>query len=385
MAHLFGGVDLRENAVESTIGQSENEPAAESTDESEEDPVFWFLSDLELRRELDRLSSNDFAGHVRTAFVHLERRIRQTAGLDEHDFGTDLIDKAFRPDSGALQPVSPMNAECAGLHNLLKGIFLYYRNPVAHRPISYDPDSAQRVLVLIDHALHLVTEAANAAFNIDDFVGPQEGRILHRHDFRLDIDGDGENEIVAVIGFGPVTDAGVLKRKVSAIILKKAGDSYKRIPAESIEVPVPHEIGFVDVKRITNVEKPDLVMYWFRNEVSGFMTVLREIGGKYIVVRREIDRQKEVLFENPSDCSFAIELHRIRPQWADVDGDGLSEISHTIQVTPEQLPAFGFPGFMTKAGEAYDVCRVMKWNEAKDSLEQVDERLVVGLWRPETG
>ena len=190
---------MEDEVIEPAMGEPEFEPESAPASEPEEGSIFWWLADFDLRRELDRLSPTDFAGHVRTAFIILERRIRQTAGLAEHDFGTDLIDKAFAPDSGALQPVSPVKAECAGLHSLLKGIFLYYRNPVAHRPIDYNPYSAQRVLTIIDHALHLVTEAPNAAFNIDDFVGPQEGRILHRHDFRLDIDGDGEKEIVAVI------------------------------------------------------------------------------------------------------------------------------------------------------------------------------------------
>lgn len=104
---------------------------------------------------------------------------------------------------------------------------------------------------------------------------PQEGTILHRHDFRLDIDGDGEKEIVAVIGFGPVTDPVGLRRNVAAVILKKVGDAYKRIPAESIPVPIVHEVGIVDVKNVTNVAKPDLIMYWFKDEISGFMVVLK--------------------------------------------------------------------------------------------------------------
>lgn len=70
---------------------------------------------------------------------------------------------------------------------------------------------------------------------------------------------------------------------------------------------------------------------------------------------------------------------------ADVDGDGLVEISHTIHAQPEQLADFGFPGFITMEGEVYDVCRVMKWNATKGLIEQVDEKIVVGLWRPETG
>ena len=317
---------------------------------------------------MDRLSPTDFAGHVRTAFIVLERRIRQTAGLADHDFGTDLIDKAFAPDSGALQPVSPVKAECAGLHSLLKGIFLYYRNPVAHRPIDYNPYSAQRVLTIIDHAFHLVTEAANAAFNIDDFVGPQEGRILHRHDFRLDIDGDGEKEIVAVIGFGAVTGPEGIRRHVAVVILKKIDDVYKRIPAESIPVPVVHEVGIVEVRNVTNRETPDLVMYWFKGcEQSGFMAILREVDGKYVIAKREVDEEKDLVFENPDNYSFAIEFYRIRPHLADVDGDGLIEVSHTIHAKPEQLADFGYPGSMSMEGEVYDFCRVMKMERDKGS------------------
>jgi uncharacterized protein (TIGR02391 family) len=376
---------MEAETIEPSASEPQSEPEGEPENESEDESIFWWLADFELRRELDRLSPTDFAGHVRTAFIVLERRIRQTAGLAEHDFGTDLIDKAFAPDSGVLQPVSPAKAECAGLHNLLKGIFLYYRNPVAHRPIDYNSYSARRVLTLIDHALHLVNEAADAAFDIDNFVGPQEGTILHRHDFRLDIDGDGDKEIVAVIGFGPVTGPEGLRQHVAAVILKKTGDVYKRIPAESIPVPVVHEVGIVEVRNVTSREKPDLVMYWFKDDISGFMAILKEVDGKYVIAKREIVEEKEKAFEASNDYSFAIEFYRFRIRLADVDGDGLVEISHTIQAQPEQLTDLGYPGFMSMEGEVYDICRVMKWNEAKGAIEQIDEKIVVGLWRPETG
>ncbi|MBA2278202.1 MAG: TIGR02391 family protein [Chloroflexia bacterium] len=126
------------------------------------------ILDPELRREVrNDVLASDFTGVIRTSFVLLERRIRESAGLEEHQYGKDLIDRAFQPDKGILQPVSPDGGERAGLHNLLLGIFLYYRNPIAHRPVYHTPESALQVLSLIDHALRLVGEAVERSFHLE--------------------------------------------------------------------------------------------------------------------------------------------------------------------------------------------------------------------------
>ena len=172
---------------------------------------------------------------------------------------------------------------------------------------------------------------------------------------------------------------------MAVVILKKIDDVYKRIPAESIPVSVVHEVGIVEVRNVTNRESSDLVMYWFKDEESGFMAILREVDGKYVIAKRKVDEEKDLVFENPNDYSFAIEFYRIRTHLADVDGDGLIEVSHTIHTKPEQLADFGYPRIMSMEGEVYDFCRVMKWNETKDLIEQVSRKSAVGLWRLETG
>ena len=165
------------------------------------------IVDPDLRRAVrHNASASDFTGVIRSAFVHLERRIRESAGLEEHHYGKELIDKAFLPDKGILQPVSPDGSERAGLYNLLLGVFLYYRNPIAHRTVYHTPESALRVLLLIDHALLLVDEAVERSFNLDSIVGPHEGQILSRRDYRLDIDNDGELEVVVLLELGSVMD-----------------------------------------------------------------------------------------------------------------------------------------------------------------------------------
>jgi hypothetical protein len=103
------------------------------------------IVDTQLRREVAKWTpGGDVNDLIRADFVLLERRIRESAGLAEHNFGKDLIDKAFHPETGLLQPVSPIAAERAGLHHLLLGTFLYYRNPVAHRLIHHTEQSSRR-------------------------------------------------------------------------------------------------------------------------------------------------------------------------------------------------------------------------------------------------
>ncbi len=90
----------------------------------------------------------DFGDRIRQAFILLEQRIRETANLGPDQFTTELVNNAFHPQTGILQPVSPVPAERTGLHQLLLGAFLYYRNPIAHRAIAHEAASAWHVFHL---------------------------------------------------------------------------------------------------------------------------------------------------------------------------------------------------------------------------------------------
>jgi uncharacterized protein (TIGR02391 family) len=316
----------------------------------------------------------NFSDRIRQAFVLLEQRIREKTGLAEHDFGKDLIDKAFHPDKGLLQPVSPVSAERAGLHNLLIGVFLYYRNPIAHRPIQYDAQSAWQIFHLINHALRLVEESAQAAFDIRNYVGAHEGQIGRRRDFHLDIDGDGELEIIALVELGPRSENGTLVPHLLPVILKKNGSGYLRILSEGIvgvSIHGPHD---VELRQITTAAQPDIVVSWLWGENQVFTFVLRKTNDGYAIVKRDIAGLTEP-YSGPSEQGF-VRHFRQELRFADVDGDDLVELIQGLRFDDKDISALGYKTSGSSAGTADVICRVLKWDNQEERIVKIKEHLV---------
>lgn len=334
------------------------------------------IDDSQLRLELSSSAfTHDFTGAIRTAFVHLERRIRDSVGLEDHYYGKPLIDKAFHPENGILQPVSPDGGERAGLHHLLLGIFLYYRNPIAHRSMYHTEEPALAVISLIDHALQLVDMAVEISVDLKDFVGQHEGQILRRRNYRLDIDGDGEQEVVVLLELGPVTDEEHLTPHLMPIILKKSGRGYRRIPSEGVRGVSMHGPIGVAIHHVTSVEQPDVVVSWTFGESQSLSLILRQQEGRYVLARREIAPGTEEPYSGPIEKGFLIHM-RQELDFTDVDGDGLVEMVQTLLFDGEDLREMGYPDRPDDPDERLALCRLLKWDAEKERIMQVDEQLV---------
>lgn len=334
------------------------------------------IVDPQLRYEIEKSgSSGNPDDLMRGAFVLLERRIRESAGLAAHHFGKDLIDAAFHPQTGLLQPVSPVPAERAGLHHLLLGVFLYYRNPIAHRPVYYTSQSSRQVLYLIDHALELVRQATELAFNLGDFVGSHEGQILRRHDYRLDVDGDGQEDAVVLLELGPSMDEGKMVPHLAPIILKKGDTGFTRIPAEWTRGTSMYGPSGVQARRVTNLGRPDVIVTWYWGETMALVLTLRYKDGRYILARREIAPGTKEPYSGPHSNAFGVHP-RQGLDFADVDGDGIDEMVQTLSFDPKDLIEMGYPNPAERAGERLVVCRLLKWDAQKELIVQVEERLI---------
>lgn len=343
-----------------------------------------FITDYELRGVLEQ-GKPDYISedNIRAAFVLLERRIRQSAGLSGHQFGKELIDAAFHPDSGLLQPVSPVGAERAGLHHLLLGIFLYYRSPIAHRPVHHDQQSARQICVLIDHALDLIRKAAEQVINLDDFVGGHEGQILSRQDFRLDIDGDDEEEIVILVGLGPSLDGTKLTPHLASIVLKKSAKSYSRIPCEWISGQSMYGPIKAEARHVTDNQRPDIVVYWTWGESMTLILILRYEVDKYVFALREIPAGMKEPYSGPFEKGFGAHPRQMF-SFADVDGDGRAEMIHTLLFDNEDKEKMGYANLDQMEEGNIDVCRVWKWDDQKSRIVQVEERPVFRRYRDES-
>ena len=339
------------------------------------------IVEFQLRSMIQRgLASGDRGGLVREAFIHLEQRIRESAGLPPHLFGQGLIEAAFHPQNGRLQPVSPVEAERAGLHKLLLGIFLYYRNPIAHRPVYHSDQASRQILQLIDHALELVRQSAEQVIDLSVFVSPHEGQILGRRDYRIDIDDDGEEDIVALVAFGPTMDAGELKPHLAPIILKKGEKSYTRIPSDWVTGGSLYGPVMVEARHITNRERPDIVIGWAWGETQTLYVVLRYDSGRYSFVGRDNPPDLQEPYSGPGNRAFTGHHYRKQLSMADIDGDGLVEIIQTLRFDGEDLMKMSYPEKSAEKETQLAVCRVWKWDSQKQLLALTEERLIMERW-----
>lgn len=335
------------------------------------------IHDAELRRELSQsASTSDFTGIIRTAFVHLEQKIRESAGLDEHHYGKGLIDKAFHHTDGILQPVSPDGGERTGFYNILLGIFLYYRNPIAHRQIYHSQESALQVLSQIDHALRLVREAVELSFDLSNIVGPHEGQIWRRRDYRLDIDADGVLEVVILLELGPVMNGEELTPHLLPIVLKKGDKGYQRIPTEWVNGISLYGPTGVTLQHVTNTGEADVVVSWTVGNSQVLVLILSRQGDRYALARREIPPGTRNPYSGPTEKGFFVHSRQLL-YFADVDGDGLDEMVQTLSFDSEDLQSMGYPQQPQDDQERLLVSRLWKWDVDKGMIVQVKEGLIV--------
>jgi len=263
---------------------------------------------------------------VRRACLLLETRVRQVAGLESQDSGTDLIHKAFG-QGGIFDSASPVKAENIGLLNLFLGVVMYYRNPVSHRAVGHSREDAIHVFNLINHLLHLLQKVSSTRVRARDYVGYHEGRITNRRDFSLDIDGDGEDELLLLLSVGPVFVKGTPESRLLPVILKKnANVGYQRIPCE-IASTIESMYGAINVRlhSITNQSHPDIVTMWAYGETQIAYHIFRYDSNRYLRVDRDVAGLPEAYGGASSDCFLYHDAYK-HIQFTDYDGDGLVEI-----------------------------------------------------------
>lgn len=300
------------------------------------------LNLLEARVELDpdlrQIAVSEglsFDDKVRRACILLETRIRQVAGLDPHDFGADLIKKVF-DTGGVLDSVSPIKAENIGLSNLFLGVVMYYRNPVSHRSIGHSREEAIHVFNLINHLLYLLQKASSTRINARDYVGYHEGLITKRRDFEIDIDEDGQKELILLLSAGPVMIDGKQENHLLPVILKKDGDKgYRRIPCDIADTNESmYGPNNVRVHHITNQTLPDIVATWALGETQSGYYIFRYESDRYVRVERDSAGLAEP-YHSTGDSYFTYHNAYKHIQFVDYDGDGLAEIVQRLGFSHE--------------------------------------------------
>jgi uncharacterized protein (TIGR02391 family) len=91
------------------------------------------------------------------AMKAVEVAVRDAAGLQPTDIGSDLMRKAFHPNNGPLSDTAVVPSEREALSALFAGAIGAYKNPHSHRRVALDdPNEAAEIILLANHLLRIV-------------------------------------------------------------------------------------------------------------------------------------------------------------------------------------------------------------------------------------
>jgi uncharacterized protein (TIGR02391 family) len=93
----------------------------------------------------------------------VEVAVRTAAGLPPRDLGTDLMRKAFHPETGALRDENVVSSERQALSDLFAGAIGFFKNPQSHREVDLsDPAEVAEIITMTSWLLRQVDIRAAA-------------------------------------------------------------------------------------------------------------------------------------------------------------------------------------------------------------------------------
>jgi hypothetical protein len=201
---------------------------------------------------------------VRDATVLLETRLREMCDAPADMVGIQLVDYAFNKEHGLLTPTSLPVAEREGLAQLFRGAVLSIRNPVGHRSARTAPPEAFSAIGVVDYLLRSLANAARERYVKPFLSGALATSVLGVR--RIDMDGDGADELVVVIA--EMTTAGTHQGRI--IVLNR--DATKALSGRSVALPFPHLVSVVTTRDFDDDGRPEPLV------------ILAEPGGTHAAV-----------------------------------------------------------------------------------------------------
>lgn len=152
------------------------------------------------RRVVSQFTAGNYEEAVFNAFKVVDERLRQITGAGAED-PMEVIKLAFNPNTGTIKDDRALPGEREGLHLFVRGAFLAYRNPMGHRFVNPTEEEAFDLLVLVNR-IYLTTEDAYQRKQLGGASAQTPTILYNRADYdqaviyQFDADNDGENEIV---------------------------------------------------------------------------------------------------------------------------------------------------------------------------------------------
>lgn len=338
-----------------------------------------------VHRSLDHIvrkgpPDHDFSDRIREAFIALESRLRQIGGVGNDMIGAELVDAIFHPTNGVLQPISQAKSENVGIHHLFHGAFLYYRNPNAHHTLPYDQKEAWSIFHLINTLLQTLEAVAEMVVDIREFVAQHEGKIVRRRDFRLDVDNDGENELVLLLEAAGIVDEeeeklpGLYSGRLLTVILDKQGETFRRLPCQAMPGVSIYGFSGVRLLHVTGTDRPDLVINWATGVSGGILFIERWVEQHYEIVRLQPTELLSPWGSPQPEDRFFTHHSQYGVDLVDFDGDGIAEVVQRLRFEGKQLIESGHKSADPAA--FFNVYRIWKWHDGEQKLTFRSEHVV---------
>jgi uncharacterized protein (TIGR02391 family) len=101
----------------------------------------------------------DYDTAIFQAFKAVEVQVRKIGGYTKGDYGTDLMRKAFSPQTGKLTNTHSEQSEKQAMSDLFAGAIGLFKNPVSHRDIDgISPEEAASYIEVANCLLKMVDE-----------------------------------------------------------------------------------------------------------------------------------------------------------------------------------------------------------------------------------
>lgn len=150
---------------------------------------------------VSQFDSRHFDDAVLTAFKVVEERLRKVVGQPGYS-ARKLIETAFNPTTGTLNDSSSLGGQIEGRYFLFRGAFQSYRNSPAHGFPNWNADEAFDLVVLANRLL-IILEDAHQRHAAKQYMDASVQPMQYRHGgheeaapFMLDSDNDGESEVI---------------------------------------------------------------------------------------------------------------------------------------------------------------------------------------------